>query len=118
MTRYKTVGIVDLFLGTIDIIYSLFIFLFTLPKLNSLYSEFSAESSAFNSTSLVLILLLLMGMADIFFGVNLVSNSEKKVKYFKFGLVFLIINLLLVGIFYAITSLSIIIPIYQLTSSF
>jgi len=116
MTKYKIVGILNLFLGALEVIYPLFALIFTIPRLTMLYSEFGAEMPSFISTYLILGFVILVGAGNLFFGFNLVSKSEKKDKYFKYGLILLITSFLLGGVLFSIVSLSVILPIYNLTS--
>ena len=115
MTKYKTVGILNLFLGILEVFFALFAFVFIVPKLTSLYSEFGTELPSFVSIYLILGVIILMGIGNLFFGFNLISKPEKKDKYFKFALFLLIASFLLSGIF---SSIGIILPIYDLTSQF
>lgn len=118
MTKYKIVGILNLFLGVLEVVYPLFALIFTLPKLTRLYSDFGAEMPSFTPTYLILGIVVLIGVGNLFFGFNLISKSGKKDKYFKYALILVIASLLLGGVFYSITSLSVILPIYNLTSQF
>jgi len=118
MTKYKIVGIVNLFLGALEIICPLFALIFTIPRITALYSEFNAEGPSLVPTYLVLGILILMGIGNLFFGFNLISKSEKKDKYFKYALILIIASFLLGGVFSSIASLSVILPIYNLTSQF
>lgn len=118
MTKYKIVGILNLFLGILETIYPLFAFMFTIPRLTELYSEFGAEGPSFGITYLTLSIIILMGIGNLFFGIKLFSKTENKDKYFKYALILVIASFLLGGVFTSFASLSVIMPIYNLTSQF
>ena len=59
-----------------------------------------------------------MGIGNFFLGVKLFSKSEYKDEYLKFAIILIVVSFLLGGIFTKIASLSIIMPIYNLTSEF
>lgn len=119
MAKYKIVGIINLLLGGLQIIYPLFALLFTLPRLTRLYSEFNAEGPSFTTTYLVLGFVIFVGLANLFLGLKLFSKAEGITKkYFKYGLALVIVSFLLMGLFSSIASLSIALPIYNLTSQF
>jgi hypothetical protein len=118
MTKYKIVGILNLFLGVSEIIYPLFALAFAITRLTTLYSGFSTEVPSFISIYLILGVVISMGAGNLFLGFNLVSKSGKKDKYFKYALILLIASFLLGGILSGIATLSIISPIYNLTSQF
>ena len=78
MTKYIIVGALNLFLGVLEVIYPLFTLVFTIPRLTTLYSEFGAEMPSFTSAYLIFGLIMLMGIGNLFFGINLVSKSKKR----------------------------------------
>ncbi len=59
-----------------------------------------------------------MGIGNLFFGFKLVSKSENKEKYFKYGVALLIISFFLGGLFASVATLSITTPIYNMSSQF
>lgn len=119
MTKYKIVGAINLLLGGLQIIYPLFTLLFTLPRLTELYSEFNAEGPSLTITYFTLGSVIFVGFANLFLGFKLFLKAEEIAKkYFKYGLASVIISFLLMGIFPSIASLSIVLPIYNLTSPF
>ena len=118
MNKYKVVGVVNLLFGVFQIIYPLLVIFFTLPRLTELYSELNIQGYSFISTYLIIGFVMLIGIGNFFFGLNLISKSEKKEKYFKYALMLIIASFLFVGILFNLASLSTILPIYNLTSQF
>ncbi|OIO15500.1 hypothetical protein COV53_04035 [Candidatus Gottesmanbacteria bacterium CG11_big_fil_rev_8_21_14_0_20_37_11] len=119
MSKYKIVGIINLFLGIPILLLALSFFILIIPKLSQLYSEFHASSQvSITSSYAVTIILLLTASANIFLGIKGISISQKKDKYFKYGLLLVIVTFLFSGFFIGILNLSVLLPIYNLTKQF
>ena len=119
MSKYTIVAAVNLFLGTAQAFISIAILFFTLPKLMGLYSEFDANPPSYMSAYIGLSFILLIALANFFIGLKLFSKSEEdKSKYLKYGILLIAITIILSGLFMIIANLSVILPIYNLTSEF
>lgn len=116
MSKYKIVAIIELFLGLLQLTSALAMLLFVIPKLSSVYSDFNVKASPINSY-IALILVLLMGIVNLFFSFKLFANSKKnKEQYFKYGIISAISTFFLMGVFIGIANFSILSPLYNLTS--
>lgn len=118
MAKYKIVGVVNFFFGFFEVVYPLIVILFTIPRLTELYSEFQTKGPNLIPIYIILSIVILIGIGNFFLGVKLFSISENKDKYFKYAIILIVINFLLGGIFTQIVSLSVLMPIYNLTSEF
>ncbi|OGG01704.1 hypothetical protein A2W14_03755 [Candidatus Gottesmanbacteria bacterium RBG_16_37_8] len=118
MAKYKIIGAVNFFLGIFEIVYPLIVILFTIPRLTELYAEFQAKGPNLIPTYIILSIVMLMGVGNFILGVKLFSKSENKEKFFKIAIILIIASFLLGGVITKIASLSVIMPIYNLTSEF
>ena len=119
MTKYKIVGIVDLFFGIPQLLISIVFPLSVFPKLSQMYSDFNVNSQL-NLTSgyIVVMLILIIAITNLFLGVKGFTETKEKDKYFKYGIISAVATFFLTGILVAILNFSIISPIYNLTSQF
>lgn len=113
MAKYKIVGVINFFFGFFEVIYPLIGILFTIPRLTELYSEFQTKGPNLLPTYMILYIVILMGIGNFFLGFKLFSKSENKDKYFKYAIILIVASFLLGGLFTQITSLSVLIPIYN-----
>lgn len=118
MNKYKIVGIVNLIAGVIQIIFSLLFLLSTLPKLASIYSNINKEGPSYPAAYLMFGLIILLGIASLVAGFKLMRGYENREKYLKFGLALIIIAVSLSGFLVSVAVVSIIMPLYSLTSEF
>lgn len=118
MTRYTIIGILDLLFGIPLVLQSLAMSIFTIPKLLALYSDSGIDIATISiRTYISLIIIAILGTINLFFGFKLFSSPTKE-KYFKFGLASALISFALFGVLVGSLVLSVILPIYQLTTSF
>src|SRR3989344_4359158 len=116
MTKYKLVGILNFFFGFPILLLALSFF-FVIPKLTPLYSEFGANTSGNISTSyLSVVVLLAISAVNIFFGIKGFSNTQNKDAYFNYSLITAIVTFLLSGTIVGLMVISVIFPLYNLTS--
>jgi hypothetical protein len=119
MTKYKIVGIIDLFFGIPQFLISIIFPLSVFPKLSQMYADFNVNSQL-NLTSgyVVALLIFIIAITNIFLGIKGLTISKEKEKYFKYGIISAVATFFLTGILVAILNFSIISPIYNLTSQF
>lgn len=119
LTKYKVIGILDILIGLMLVVYPLVVVLFILPKLSALYWEVGVNvfSNMF-ITQILSAVVLILGAASLCIGFKLLSSSgASKEKYFTYGIIFLILALVLGSFLIALSTISTILPIYDLTSS-
>lgn len=118
MTKYKIIGILNFLLGIPTLLLSLSFSIFVIPKLNQLYAEFNTNNSGNVILSYIIVLvLLIIAIANIFLGIKEFSNTQKKEIYFKYGVIMAVVAFLLGGVLTGLMTLSVILPIYNLSSS-
>jgi len=118
MTKYKVVGVLDFLLGIPILLLSVSFSIFVIPKLSQLYLEFNTNNSGNIIFSYIIVLfLLIIAVANIFLGIKGFSNTSKKEIYFKYGLIMAVVTFILSGLLVGLMTLSVILPIYNLTSS-
>lgn len=106
-------------MGLLQVLVSISFLFFTLPKLMSVYSEFSAKAPSYTTIYLVLGIVLLIAVINLFLGFKLFSKSENnRDKYFKYGLILIVVAFPLMGRLVGMASLSALLPIYNLNSQF
>jgi len=113
----KFLGVLDVCVGVLLILASVFENFWLLPKLSALLKESDMNLSinlaiSYGSS----ILLMVLGLISIYIGYK--SFSNKKEKFLKWAIGVLVINFLLGIPLYYISMLSIVNTTYQLTSSF
>jgi hypothetical protein len=114
--KFKLIAYSELLLGLFQVIYGGTLSFIVIPKLSILYSEFNLPISVLQKYGISVIIILL-GLINIFFTFKILkSQGAIKEKYLKSGAIYLLINFILTGIAGAISVLSIINPIYQMTS--
>lgn len=119
MNKYVVIGGIDLFIGLFQILIPLVQILFVIPKVYLLYQDVGVAVPNQSLNYLVLGLIVVGGVLNSFVGLNLLLSSKlKKEKYFTYGWVLFIVNLLFLGLLVAFLSLSTILPIYQVTTQF
>lgn len=115
--KYKVVGWLDLIFGSVGLIQQILMLFFVYPKLNTLYQDFNAQLPLFTRIYPYLVVVAAIVSAGIIFlGMKLAFSKTPSNKLFKLGTITLIVILLL-GILNIFSSmLSVISPIYSLSS--
>ncbi len=115
---YRIVGVINLVFALPQTVIPLLLFLITVPEFDKIYHQsFGVSSVSLMVSYLAATLLLFMGAANAFFGVKLFSHSKTvEHRYFKYALVSIVLTLLLVGWLMGIMLVSLIIPIYHLST--
>lgn len=120
MNKYKIIGGIDILLGILYTIYPVLLSLLVIPKLMPIYSEFSVKPNL-TSTYLMLLIIFFIGITDLFLGFKLFTakTEEIKEKYLKYGIISMAVTLLplLVIMSIYISQLSVIIPLYNLSTN-
>lgn len=119
MTKYKIVGIIDLFFGISQFLISIIFPLSVFPELSKMYADFNVNSQLnFTSGYIVVMFILIIAVTNLFLGVKGFTKTNEKDKYFRYGIISVVVTFFLTGILVAILNFSIISPIYNLTSQF
>ena len=118
MTKYKIIGITNLFFGLAQLIVSSSFLVFTLPKLNDLYAQFQVVRPNAWIPYAIGIVVIVAGLINIYLGIKNFQKHKEQEKYFKFGLISAIITFALSGILVSLLTLSVVLPMYNLTESF
>ncbi len=114
--KYRLIGAFNLLSGILQILLPALMLFFTIPRLNSLYSQANFDVSSYITRAYIFGgLIILMGLANLFSGFKLFSAQKEK--YFNFALIVLVLTFVLGGYFISSMVLSIILPIYKLTTS-
>jgi type II secretory pathway component PulF len=122
MSKYKIIGILNCFLGSTGILLAITLATVIIPRLFSMYNEMGVEapSSTYSFANFsygILFVLAAKSIADIFYGFKLAKkNSDDKLFNINLGLI--VTTCAFSGVGVAFLVLSIILPIYKLTSSF
>lgn len=112
MLKYKIVAVINFILGTSQILISFLSSLFVSPKLQTLSTDLGIRTPSY--TNILWVLAILMGVVNILVGLKLItSQSEKKEKYFTYGLVIAITTFFLFGFLVAFNTMSNISNIYS-----
>lgn len=115
--KYKIVGALNLLVGFSGIIVPINYAFFVLPGLTSVYSAFEASTQAnITITYIAMGILLLIGLGNIFLGINLFT--ARKEKYFNFAAIFLISSWVIFALINGVIVYLVIMPIYNLVSQF
>lgn len=97
--KYIIVGVLNFLIAAYYLINVSFMFISTFPELNSLYSKM--EVAQISPVAYVLaIVVLAISIGNVFFGIKLFSR--KKEKFFKKGIISLIVGVVGSGILYAL----------------
>ncbi len=119
MTKYKIVGIIDLILGILQLLFSIVIPLSVFSTLRQLYYAINTHYQMnLMNVYVIVTLILLMAALNLFLGAKGLTGSKEKERYFKYGIISAVTTLFLTGILGSILIFSIISPIYNLTSQF
>jgi len=119
MTKYKIVGIINLFFGISLFLMSIFFLLSVFPKLSQMYADFNVSSQLnLMSGYIVVLLIFIIAIMNLFLGAKGLTVSKEKEKYFKYGIISIVTTFFLMGILVAILNFSIISPVYNLTPQF
>src|SRR3989344_8188235 len=115
--KFKVVGWLDLVFGSLGLIQQILLLFFVYPKLTTLYQDFQtrlpASTQIFPYLSLAVSLLLVL---IVILGAKLAFGQKPAEKTFKLGVVALIAILILGGIYLSTSTLSLLSPIYSLSS--
>ena len=118
MTKYKIVGMLNFLMGIPILLLSLSFSIFIIPKLSQLYLEFNTNNSGNIILSYIIVLvLLIIAIANIFLGIKGFSNTQKKEIYFKYSLIMALVTFIFGGVLVGLMILSVILPVYNLSSS-
>jgi len=117
MTKYKIVGIIDLILGILQLLFSIVIPLSVFSTLRQLYYAINTHYQMnLMNVYVIVTLILLMAALNLFLGAKGLTGSKEKERYFKYGIISAVATLFLTGILGSILISSIISPIYNLGS--
>jgi len=112
---YKIIGILDIILGSIFSIFELILLFIVYPKLQVLYEGFDAELPTTTKLApYIMFVILIIFLSIVFIGVKLLKSPTDKLS--KLGLIGFIVLILISGYFTAASILSVINPIYHLTT--
>ena len=111
--KNKILGTANYFIGGLQLFTALSNVL-VISRLSSLYQEFGSE---FNPTRTYITpaIFIILGVLNLFFGHKLFSKNEAE-KYFVISLVYLVITFVASGLITQFALLSILNPIYELSS--
>lgn len=120
MNRYTVIGFLNFLVGGFLFVISLVTLVFILPKITSFYSAMNADVTKNMLTAYLSITIqIFMGTINIFLGTRMFSkNSSIRTRSLKKAIIILFVTFLLIGFLTAITTLSTILPIYNLTNNF
>jgi len=116
--KYKIVGWINLVFGSLFLIQQVTMLFFVYPKLSYLYDEFGADLPLstrifpYLTTFVILVLVVI-----VWIGAKLVSNKIPNDKFLKLGIAGLIVLFLFGGYYFSTQLLSIIFPLYSITSN-
>ncbi|KKR72300.1 MAG: hypothetical protein UU81_C0044G0007 [Microgenomates group bacterium GW2011_GWC1_41_8] len=118
--KYKTVGVINLLLGSFYILLGALLNFSVFPKLFTIYEQFETGQNAYKTNGLVSVLIMfLIGLVNLYFGIKLFQkNNKSKEGYFTYGIIALVVSVLLNAILVGFTVSSAIMPIYSLTEEF
>lgn len=118
MTKYKIVGFFNILFGLIYFFVPLIYLLLVVPKLAEIYKDFSVKPD-FLIVYLTGGFSIILGLLSLLLGFKLFSSEAKnKQKYFTIALILLLLVWILGGIITSFLVLSVLLPIYNLTSQF
>ena len=113
------IGVSNLIFGVVSSFVALSTLLFTLPKLNRMYAAMNVELSGSQTLNFLWpLLLLIVGIIQIVtaLGIFQVIFKDKTDKFFRFGIILLVVFFIIGGLFYTFTFYSMLSPLYQLTA--
>jgi len=116
--KYKIIGWINLILGSLFLLQQIGMLFFVYPKLNNLYGEFGGDlplSTKIYPYTTTAAIIFLSGV--IWIGARLVFNKYSSHKPLILGIFGFIILFLFGGYYFSTQFLSIISPLYSLTSS-
>lgn len=120
MNKYKVLGIVNILIGLFQIFSSWVFSSFVISKINSMYQDFGMQNNSGVLAYVFFTILFVAGVVSILIGLlQLTKPKDKdKDKYFRIGTINAIVAALLLFILTPIGVITIITPIYSMTSQF
>ncbi len=118
MTKYKVVGLINIFFGVIQILASVSQ-LYLNAQLGKLYAEFNVNAgSNLMVAKIGVIALLAFALYNLYLGMKNLSQSKQKDQYLKRGIVAAIVSLVISALAVIFLIVTIILPIYSLNQQF
>ena len=112
--KYKIVAWLNILNGLTEVLWPLVMALVVTPNLKTLYSGLSENPQTYsNSNTWSSIIIFVMGIVNLYFGFKLFS--DRKEKYYKFGVIAAVATYLICGYLAGQILLSILTPMYQFT---
>lgn len=118
MTKYKVVGLINIFFGVIQLLASASQ-LYLNIQLGNLYKEFNVQAGTNLIVAKVgLAMLFALALVNFYLGVKGLSQSKLKEVYFKRGIISAITSLAISVFVVIFLIVTIILPIYSLNQQF
>ncbi len=115
--RYKILGLINLVLGLVQSGSSLVYYFIIIPKLMKMYEDFSVGTKPDpNLLHRGLFILLLLGLINLSFALANFFSPRKL--FFWLGVLAAVVSLLAAVSYFRFAALSVLFPIYNLTSNF
>lgn len=116
--KYKIVGWINLILGSLLLLQQIGMLFLVYPKLSYLYKEFGPDlptSTKIYPYTTAVAIIFLSGV--IWIGAKLAFNKIRSNNYFRLGITALVILFLFGGYYFSTQLLSVISPLYSITSN-
>lgn len=115
MDKYKILGSLAVFLG-LGQLGSCITPILVYPKLNEFYADFGVDPRSIFIKGILYYVVPLVGMAmvNLYLGLKNLSKLKEKEKYFKFGLVSVLVGFFLTALLMSIMIQTIIGPMYSI----
>lgn len=118
MNKYKVLGIVNILIGLFQIFSSWVFSSFVISKINSMYQDFGMQNNSGVLAYVFFTILFVAGVVSILIGLLQLTKPKDKDKYFRIGTINAIVAAVLLFILTPIGVITIITPIYSMTSQF
>jgi len=123
MSRNRIAAILGLLLGVLQILSTLFFLYILLPTTSEFFSDFSylaTTQQPFYLLYFILILVVLMGIVNIYLGIrlSLTTAKKEKEKSFKLTVFFLVLSFIATKVLYSLATSRLSISIFEISSKF
>ncbi len=119
MSKYRSVGIANIVFGLLQTFYPASLVILIIPKVSKMYTDFDAIPPSFTIVKILTWSIMLFGIVNVYLGFRLLRKSTtNKNKYYKYAVAFLVTGILLLLTSPILGYLSLVVPIYNLTSQF
>jgi uncharacterized membrane protein YidH (DUF202 family) len=119
MSKYKIVGLINIYFGILLLLASAVFLMTVFPQLRMLYTDLNAGQPNLAVGYAVVVLASSVAVANIYLGAKsqMMSKDKDKEKYFKNGQILAIATIVLLIVLAVIMTSSTLSPIYGLTNN-